>query len=482
MSIIEDENKALDIDTNINSEPISADISPNNKPRAFKRRKTKSKGKKITSSVIRDAKSAVDSANPLNKKADTKKAEDMGVESLRLGYTSLKKTTSTVKSTGKAIKIIYKAPIKTVKATVTVIRLAKDFVINTIALFMNPIFWMIVGFILICCMTITSCFIIFGGGISSTKSNQVAYGSAGGVENIDTAYAEAVGFFDNAFNSKQNEFNQMIDSLYYNTEDLKHADLVTMKQQPDNIEYSKSLATDSRKSELKNCFSNTYSADEIIALVYVYLEKQANDENGTEGQIYQVQYTQEVFDEICKDIVTWSDTKAENQECPQKNCSIKIEYIPNPKYDEIDSYADTAYNAYIDWEKMIPLFEQYNKIKDGKAQQQYWDNNIKPPIDKWYDDYYYYIPQDPDTNNNGRNYYYYLIDYYNAFVEELNRTPQTIEQRSTSCDNIHTLHNIELNFRSIEDIMSEWGFTETYTQWYEVTYEGFQNMGLTDKE
>lgn len=441
------------------------------------RRTTKFIGKKVAKSTLHGAKSAFDKANPLDQNPDLNSTDETGIESLRLGYTSTKKTV-------RGVKIIYKAPITAVKTTIKIVQITKNIIINTVALLTNPIFWIVVAVLLVCCVIVSSVFLILGGGASSTNSNEIAYGTAAGVKEFETAYPEAEEFYRIACEKKQTSFNELIDELYYSLDDLSHSDLVYMEKNPQTTVYDKSLATEYRKYQLKEAWNVPYSAAEAVALIYVYLEKKKNDEGDTEGQIYEVEFSQEIFDEMLDIAVQWADNTYPGQECIQKNCSIHIEYVPNPKYEEVDGKAEFAFKAYTEWQEIVLHLEYcHEKIKDGKAQQEYYENNIEWRISNWKIVYEDFVPIYAYESNNGRDFEEDLRNLYNGFVGELDNIPPEIEIKTETCDRNHNLHSIGLNFMSMDEIMTELDFSDIYKQWYEITYDGFmKNPNVNETE
>lgn len=427
---------------------------------------------KKTSSIIRGAGRKV---NPLDKPVNKNDTTDTGVESVKLGYRTAKKTYQTGKKTVRGVRVLYKAPVKTARIAVGTVKFAGGVVIHTAAFFLNPIFWILAGVLFLVAVFLIPTVIILAGGAGGATTTVKAYGNAAGVnENIVTAYPEAEEFYRIASENKQNDFNSMIDSLYYSTDDLPHSDLVYMKCVADGAEYQTSIATNYRKQQLKNKFSNSLSKAEAIALVYVYLEKQKNDENNTTAQIYEVEFTQQSFDDLLNKMISWNHTTYGGQECPQRNCSVHKEEVPNPKYEDLFDKVNMSAEAYNDWCDIIPFLEKWNKIKDGYGQSQYWDNNVGWRIDNWklvYDDF---VPYYVNISNNGNDFAEKLGKLYEGYAEQLDNTPPTIIKTTVTCDHLHELHSIGLNILTKEAVMDSWGFDDNYRQWVELTYKGFQ--------
>lgn len=103
----------------------------------------------------------------------------------------------------------------------------------------------------------------------------------------------------------------LADNLYYDYNDLTHSDLVYMKKtdaSSNNTIYQTGFATDNRKNTLKSAWNfSDATVREIIAVAYVYLEKQANTANNTENGIYEVTYTQELFNMLIEKCATFNE-------------------------------------------------------------------------------------------------------------------------------------------------------------------------------
>ena len=466
--------------------------------------------KKISSSI----KSGLDKANPFNKPIDKNDVSDTGSESTKLGYKTGKtayrtgKTTAkagktaykTTKKTAKAAKSVTKKTVKTakntakstvkatkitVKATVktasTAIKVATEVVVQIGAALSNP--YVLAGVLIVIVIAFSSIMITSliggGGGIATTITNK-AYGSAAGLDKkMPEILAEGKVCFDNAAEKKKNEFYAFIDGLYYSSDDLPNSDLVYMICN-DGAEFTKRFAELERKNELKNKFSNSLSETEAIALVYVYLEKKANEDNDTEGEIYKVDFTDDAFDELLDMMIAWSDTIHYNQECPKKDCSVHIEEKPNPYYQEISELVNTSANAYNDWGGICVLLDKWNSIKDGNGQKQYWNNTVEPAINTWLSKYRYFEKNHVpvwyyEYYSNGYGYLNVLGGLYEQYCAEQDTTPETIITKTATCDRLHNYHAIGLDIVSADAIMTAWNFSDIDRKWYDITYKGLQN-------
>lgn len=408
--------------------------------------------------------------NPLDKPVNKNDTVDTGVEALKLGYRTTKKTYQAGKRATHGVKVLYKAPVRTARIAIGTAKFAASMVLHTAALVLNPIFWIFIVVLLVVAVLIVPIVLILAGGAGGGSTTNKAYGTAAGAnKDIATAYPEAEEYYKAAAEAKQNEFNSMIDSLYYSTEDLKHSDLVYMKCSHDNSEYQTSMATNNRKQQLKNKFSNSLSEAEAIALVYVNLEKQKNDENNTSVQIYEVEFTQQAFDDLLNQMISWTETVYSGQECPDKNCSVRYEH--NPEWDTAKYNRDMSVNAYNEWAIDIqPLIENNSHIHDGSAQSQDWDNNIGWRIDNW-NLVYSELMGNAYTSNYGLDCLADLDRISDYYIDVLNNTPENFQV--VDCEHLHNNHAIGLNIISKESVMDSWGFDDNYKQWVELTYQGF---------
>lgn len=436
------------------------------------------------------AKSAATKANPFEKKINTNDVTDSGVESIRLAYTTVKKaknsiktvksniktTKRTIKTTGKAakatVKMAYKTPVFLVKTVIRAVRLTVTIVTNVVAALLNPVVFIIVAVLLMFLLILSAAILIFFGGESS---NQSARTEAVGLVNVSEQYQEAENFFNIAVQSQKDAFYELIDGLYYSYDDLTHSNLVYMERTTadgDKAIYQTSFATDSRKNTLKSAWD--FSADDvrgIIAVAYVYLEKQENIAHGTTDAIYEVTYTQEVFDMLTEKYVNFNDSVYGGQTCGT-GCTRHVEIHHNPAYDEAVAAADHCWNAYLEWIEIAELIRFMNEdINDGAAQNTYWNNNIQWRIDNWksvYFDSCYY-------SNNG---YDYADDLYSWCIDSwdyMSTVPEEIEEVTYICEYQHDLHSVGLWYYSKESIMETLEFTNSEKEWVSLTEMGFES-------
>ena len=386
--------------------------------------------------------------NPIDKPINKNDTSDTGVESLRLGYRTVKKG----KKAANGIKLLYKAPAATIKVAKVSVKVTETIVTHIAAFLISPVFWIIVFIILIIStLIIPFILILAGGGVAGTTKSK-AYGTAAGSNQvIATAFVQAENFYRIASENKQNEFNSLINSFYFSTSDLSHSDLVYMKCSHDGSEYQTSLATDTRKQQLKDKFSNSLPKAEAIALAYVYLEKQKNNDNNTSGKLYEIEFTQQAFDDLLNKMISWTETTYSGQECPSHDCARD----PNlfREWKDYERKYNEAVNSFNRW---------FDYVRNG------WN------IDDWWHEYGWLYNTYPYTDNDGNDYGQYIGDMMHHFETERDRY-HTDYDNSRVCVHEHNLHAIGLDIISKEAVMDSWGFDENDRQWVEMTYQFFIN-------
>lgn len=437
----------------------------------------------ISDNIKETVKFSVSKINPINKKINKADVADTGVESLRLANSSVKvvkssiKTTKkTIKTTGKTFKrtgtVVYKSASFTLKAAIKTFKITEMLTMHIIAFLINPIVLIFCGLLIIITSTTPLIALLIGGGASSATTNGQAQAGAVGLIDVPTQYQSGIEIFDSVVNSQKNEFNNIIDSMYYDYNDLSHSDIVYMEyvgKDLSKIMYEKSFVTNEEKDILKNAWSFPISEQEAVALAYIYLEKQQNDVHGTVRQIYEVKYTKEVFNTIVSKCLSFIETTYPNQFCPNKICSAHI--YDNPDYQSACNNANISAGAFNDWGEIISYIEQYNLIHNGAAQTAYWNNNIQWRIDNWKSVYSSLITVIPYYTDNGNDFLNYLGTQYEYYNTILKNTPEQIIEHK--CDQLHNLHSISLVAYTADIVMNSLGFSEADKQWYELTKQGF---------
>ena len=446
----------------------------------------------VMQTVKNGVKSTISKANPFDKQISKDDVMDSGVESIRLAYTSAKKaknsvktvkssiktTRRTIKTTGKAakeaVRIAYKTPIFIAKTAIRAARITGTIAVNVIAFAMNPIVSVIAVLLLFLIINAGAVVLILGGGASATSSNAKAQGNAAGLVDVPNQYQNAVNFLDTAVQSRKDDFYTMIEELYYSYDDLTHSDLVYMEKTDASggkTIYETGFAVDERKSILQSAWD--FSADDvrsIIAVAYVYLEKQENIVHGTHDGIYEVTYTQEVFDIIAEKCVNFNDSVYSGQSCGT-GCTRHVEVHRNPEHDRAVEETEHFWNAYDEWLVIAEFIAYHDTIRNGAAQAAYWDNNIQWRINNWklvYFDSCYY-------SNGGQDYADDLYSWYSNSYDYMVTVPEEIEEVTYICENQHELHSIGLWYYNKESIMDALEFTSSEKEWVSLTEIGFEN-------
>lgn len=424
-------------------------------------------------------KNTLSRANPFDKKINKNDVSDTGTETVRLAYRSIKTVKNSVKTTQRNIKtvgsavrntgtVIYKTTAFTVKSVVAVSKFAGNVVVNTVAFLMNPVVIIII-FVVACILLLGSILIIVAGD-DTDKSTRV---NASGLIDIPSQYQTGLEYLHIAVENKQNDFNSLIDSFYFNYDDLTNSDLVYMERTlPSPVKkYETSFATDERKNSLKSEWNITLTEREIIAIAYVYMENQKNEANGTEHGIYEVSFSQEVFDTIISKCVVYSDNVYGSQKCPDENCTRHVEMLPNPDYISLQEQCDNLADAYNDWGEVASALYDNSQIENSYAQSAHWNSVVQPMLNTWIVTYNRY----PELENNGYDFLDTLGSEYETAIEQLNNTPPEIEQVTYICEYQHNLHSVGLAFFDKETVMNALNFDDISKQWVELTETGFEN-------
>lgn len=397
-------------------------------------KKSKSRIRKWTENIVKQtikspfvvAKDTVAKVNPFDKKINKEDVSDSGVESIRLANSGIKTVKKSIRTTKNTIKIsgniIQKTTAFTVKSPIIVSKFTKNVLNHIIASLMNPIIIIFIGLILIISLSYGLILIL----ISGDNTNKSTRTNAVGLVNISSQYQVGIEYLKTSLENHQNDFNSLIDSFYYDYDDLTNSDLVYMERTDTSgskLIYAKSFATDDWKNALKSEWNISLTEREFLAIAYVWLENERNIANQNTGHgIYEVSYNQEVFDTIIEKCAVYNDTVYNGQNCPDENCTRHVEYIDNPDY-------------YYALDKVNEAADNYNN-SGGDA---YW----------------------------GEQYEYWL--------DILNNTPSTIEEVTYICEYKHDLHAVSLAFYDKETVMNALGFDDISKQWVELTEKGFEN-------
>jgi len=404
---------------------------------------------------------------------------DTGAESVRFGADAAKK--------GKrAVRAAKDTAVKTARAAKTTVNVLHHLVVHTVAVLISPATWVILAIGLVLYLLMMLLIILTGVAAQDNNAQQQAYATPVALgENIPEEIAEAKVFFETAVNAKKSEFTDQIDALIFNTADMPHNDTVYLVRNEPPATFQTSLATDARKTQLKNAWQLDVTEAEAIAIAYVYLEKQENLTHGSQGVLYPVTYTQDVFDTIVAEMVAVTETEYRNQECPDANCSVHYHVAANPAYAAAQQAYTDAVTRRDDWNvNVVPWSNAYvaavNAYNNTPAAGQpfAWQqvestyalfeqavNNWSSVFGVWgltIDEYL------------GANMLARLNGEVNAAETTLNNTPETTRTPYYTCDHLHTLHSFGLNFYSAEQVMQGLNFTEDEKQWVSLTAMNIQ--------
>lgn len=473
---------------------------------AAQRRKDIAKGvvtapaKVAASSFKRTAKDAVRRANPLNKQINKGDTADHGMESLRLAYRTGKKTVQTAKSTAKTakstVKAVKKAPrviVNTAKQTVNVVRktvrVTAAVLTHVVAALINPVTWILLFFGMVIFVILSIVVIIMGGASSQEATQAISYTQQVGID--DTDLDDAREYYRLACERNKGNFGSDIDGLYYSASDLKHSDLVYMERSVVGAvtQYTRGFPTNQYKSTLKSAWTISVPEEEAIAIAYVYLQMQENTAHGTDQQIYQITYTQDIFNQIVDAAVQWSDTTYRNQTCAENNCSEHHDSHPNPAYAAAQADYTNCVTRQNDFNAMVVpkatayrnLLATYNNTPSAgqSAMQGALDNawaELVQAFGNWelvFGWTGWAINEDIGINGSA-----WLQQFTDAAWTTLQNTDEYITTSYRTCDHLHTLHSFGLFAYDRDAVMTQLGFTDADKEWEHLIELGM-NLDLT---
>ncbi len=360
---------------------------------------------------------------------------DAGTEGLRLGYSTVKQADKTIrtaqrtiktteKTAKKTAKVTYKVTKTVVKITAKTVKVIGKVVVKIISVIPPPILLILVGAMLFMLLMLGAVMIIVGGVTGGANATKSAYENALGLAVPAEDYADGALFYTAAMNDAKSGFEARIDALSYDADDLAHSDLVYFtRSSPGNpnakLEHSE-LATDAIKTQIRNTWLPSLSEQEVLAIAYVYLQKQENDAQGTTGALYQVEYTQDVLNDVVGKLYAITETVHEKQQCPGKDCDTH--QVVNPAWTQCD-------------EKMGEAAKIINGEKAGDVEQ------ARKDYENWL---------------AARETYPHYID-------------------EAYCPKLHDNHSIALTFYDKTSVLMQLGLNEIpYAEWVELTITGFE--------
>ena len=445
----------------------------------------------------RVGKSAFNKANPINKRVNKGSISDHGVESLRLansvykaGKKTIKTTKQTVQTTKKSIKLAEntaktsyrttkRAVVTTYRVTKAVVIVVKDVVIALVTLASFPLFWIIAAILLVIVLIISAFGTLMGGAATIEEQNREAATDPVALgEDVPEDIQDALEYFRIACENRKTEYCDMINGYYYDINNLRESDLVYgVRNNPATI-YDQSLATPGRKATLCNAWDIILNEPEALAIVYVLLERAENEANGTTLDIYEIEYTQEAFDDLLDVCCVHTDTVFSGQECPGRNCSHHHDEQPNPAYETAQANYTEAVTRRDDWNvNVMPWSEAYanalatyyNTPPAGRSfVQQQVDNAyamLVQAVNNWS---YVYDVWGLDINEYlGDSMLNQLNTNVQNALNTLNNTEPTTSTDYYTCDHQHDLHSVGLNFFNADETMTLYSFSAEERQWAE---------------
>ncbi|MCM1508089.1 MAG: hypothetical protein NC177_13300 [Ruminococcus flavefaciens] len=473
--------KDVQISTKENAEKILQDLQKNQN--SALKNVTAGIAKKVVttpvSATVRTVKSTIKSAfskaNPFDKKINKEDVSDSGIESIRLANSgiktvkkSIRTTQSTIKTTSNVVKktgtAIYKTAEITTKTTVAVAKFTGNVIVHIAATLTSPLIIFLIFLVVFLLLISSFVVLLMGVGTSGANSNAKAYSSASGLGDISSQYQSGLELLHTSLENHQNDFNSLIDSMYFNYDDLTNSSLVYMERtNPDGAKsiYEKSFATDDRKNSLKSEWNIPLTDREFLAIAYVWLENEKNTSNNSQHGIYEVTYTEEVFDTIIEKCVVYNDTVYNGQKCPDENCTRHVEYIDNPDYQTAVERTDRSHSAWLDWCDI--------------AQAIYDSDGVTDDIQGWINNWINTYNMSPYYSNYGWDFVDDLYNQYSDNWDVMAATPEKIEKVTYICEYRHDLHSIGLAFFDKETVMNALDFDDISKQWVELTEKGFEN-------
>ncbi|MBQ6039289.1 MAG: hypothetical protein IJL32_00710 [Oscillospiraceae bacterium] len=412
---------------------------------------------------------------------------DTGAESVRLGVDAAK--------TGKRVVRTARDTTRTaVRAAKTTVNILHHLIVHTVAILISPVTWVILAIGLVLYLLMTLLIILTGVAAQDNNAQHQAYATPVALgEDIPEEIQQAKAMFEAAENTEKQAFISQINALRFSTADMPHNDTVYLVRNEPPATFQTSLATDARKAELKNAWQLAVSDAEGIAIAYVYLEHEANEAHGSQGVLYPVSYTQDVFDMIFSDMVTVTETQYRNQECPDANCSVHYHVADNPAYATAQQNYTNAVTRRDDWNIMVvPRCNDYvnavNEFNNTPAAGQ-------PYAQQRVDSTYALFVQAVNNWSSvfgiwglnidgqlGANMQARLNREVAAAETARNNTPETTRTPYYTCDHLHTLHSFGLNFYTAEQVMQVLNFTEDEQQWVALTAMNIQQYLITEPE
>ncbi len=419
------------------------------------------------------------------RKVNLHETTDTGAESVRFGADAAKKSK-------RAVRAAKDTAVKTARTVKTTVNVLHHLVVHTVAVLISPVTWVILAIGLVLYLLMTLLIILTGVAAQDNNAQHQAYATPVALgEDIPEEITEAKGLFEAAVNAKKREYTDKIDALIFTTSDMPHNDTVYLRRNEPSAEYQTSLATPARKTQLKNAWQLAVSEAEGIAIAYVYLERQENEAHGSQGVLYPVSYTQDVFDLIVADMVAVTETLYHGQQCPNADCAVHYHEEPNPDYAAAQADLTAAIARRDDWNaNVVPRSNDYvNAVNEYNntpaAGQPYAQQRIDSTyalfvqaVNNWSSVFGIWglnIDGQLGASMQAR-----LNREVAAAETARNNTPETIRTPYYTCDHLHTLHSFGLNLYNADQVMQTLSFTEDEKQWVALTAMNIEQYLVTE--
>jgi hypothetical protein len=292
----------------------------------------------VKSNIESGVKSGLSKADPFSRGINKSDVSDSGAESIRFARQAgdkFKTTSRTVKKSNRAIKKAGRVTIRTARATYdtaayaaknvkTVVQFTVKAAIHLVAAAFNPLTWIAAG-LLLSVILVSQTVAVLGGGGGGKRS---AAAATSGLGNITTAHAQGMQFYNAAVTNRNTVFTTLVNLPAYRRRDLPSSDLIywhfrrdreitQVSPMPDGV-----FATDEIRAFLISEGALLISANDVLAISYVFLQKEINRTIGTTGQIHDVVFTQEAVNrviELAADLSFLTDT---GYYCPMEECAV----------------------------------------------------------------------------------------------------------------------------------------------------------------
>lgn len=468
------------------------------------KRLTVSNVKKTVDTVAKPIKEIEKNVNPLEEKIDKTNTTDSGTESLKLANQGIKTTKKTVRTTknavkntknavkntkkvaqttAKAAKATAKATVKVTKAAVKVTvkvvqvtaKVIAKVVTEVVAALSNPYVLLVVLIIVVVILLIYGLVVL----ISGADTEQKAMSQPIGLGNMEEQYNNGLEYYNIALDERMGELTDIINGLSYNTDDREHSDLLDYtRHEPGTLVYQKDFPTDYRKNNVISTFQHQFPSDEDIdefmAIAYVYLEKEANEKNGTDLRIYKVEFTQEVFNTLIEECIEYTHSTDDSVVCPNADCTRDKEAyrVWQESVTKLER-ADVGSNEWVEGDENI--LEVIGGCETKREIIDYVNWRVKGNWKAVYGDIYT-ENVDIESFDDALNYYNdYIVSTFNELQIDTGKLEE-IYNNSTACYKHHKLHKVEASFLDADELMDALDFDSREEQWVELTKSGFENL------